>query len=57
MPGDTIRNGDLGAFARQMASYAKLGIDTTIISAPGAEAAPWIEDRTTPAARMLAELG
>jgi len=55
--GDSIRTGDLDAFSREVTSYAKLGIDTVIVSPPVPEPAPWIEDHAAPAVRRLAELG
>ena len=54
--GDTLRNGDLDAFAREMTGYAELGIDTVIVSPPVPEPARWIEDQAAPAVRRLAEL-
>ncbi|CAI7977041.1 LLM class F420-dependent oxidoreductase [Frankia sp. Hr75.2] len=55
--GDTIRHGDLDAFAKEMADYATLGIETVIVSVPAVGSARWIEDRATPTARRLTELG
>ncbi|MDT3439222.1 MULTISPECIES: LLM class F420-dependent oxidoreductase [unclassified Pseudofrankia] len=55
--GDTIRNGDLDAFAKEMTDYSKLGIETMIVTPAVASPAQWIEDRGAPAARRLAELG
>jgi F420-dependent oxidoreductase-like protein len=55
--GDTILNGDIDAFVDDLAGYAKLGIETAIVMPPDATPATWIENRCTPAARRLAELG
>jgi F420-dependent oxidoreductase-like protein len=55
--GTTFRDGDLDGFAKEMAGYASLGVETIVVSAPGAEPVQWIEERAAPAARMLAEIG
>jgi F420-dependent oxidoreductase-like protein len=54
--GDSLREGDLDAFTTEMAGYAKLGIETVIVSPPVPEPAPWIEGQAAPAVRRLAEL-
>ncbi|MFJ9380918.1 LLM class F420-dependent oxidoreductase [Streptomyces sp. NPDC101455] len=56
--GDSVQNGDLDTFAREMTRYAELGIETVIVSPPpGAAPTRWIEKRAAPTARRLAEFG
>lgn len=55
--GGPPREGDLDAFAHGMVDYAKLGIDTVIVTPPGPEPAAWIEHEGAGAARRLADLG
>ncbi|MGW1025980.1 LLM class F420-dependent oxidoreductase [Streptomyces sp. NPDC002577] len=55
--GEAFRDGDVDAFADDMAGYAKLGIETVIVMPPVAEPADWIERHCAPAVRRLAELG
>ncbi|TFI21331.1 LLM class F420-dependent oxidoreductase [Streptomyces sp. 4R-3d] len=55
--GPALRDGHLDAFTREMAEYARLGIDTVMVSPPVTEPAPWIEAHAAPAARRMADLG
>ncbi|MGH3758096.1 LLM class F420-dependent oxidoreductase [Actinophytocola sp.] len=47
---------DVDAFVTEMADYAKLGIDTTIVMPPGDAPARWIDDLGAPIATRLADL-
>jgi hypothetical protein len=52
--GDSIRNGDLDAFAKDVAD-AELGIEAVTLLVSTAGSARWIEDRVAPAIQRLAE--
>ncbi|WP_151475638.1 LLM class F420-dependent oxidoreductase [Streptomyces albicerus] len=54
--GDPQGEGDRDAFTREMAAYAKLGIDTVILGPRVDEPAVWIENRVAPVVERLAEL-
>jgi F420-dependent oxidoreductase-like protein len=54
--GDLLRSGDTTGFVTEMAKYAKLGVETTILAPPGDEPAHWIERACAPAVPPLAEL-
>jgi F420-dependent oxidoreductase-like protein len=54
--GDPQGEGDRDAFTREMAAYAKLGIDTVILGPRVDEPAVWIESRVAPVVERLAEL-
>jgi F420-dependent oxidoreductase-like protein len=47
---------DVDAFVADMAPYAKLGFDTTIVMPPGDAPAKWIDDLGAPIAAKLADL-
>ena len=47
----------IDAFTREMAEYAKLGVDTVIVGPRVEEPAAWIERTAAPAVRRLSELG
>ncbi|MGQ4389193.1 LLM class F420-dependent oxidoreductase [Streptomyces sp. SAS_270] len=49
--------GDVDAFSREMAEYAKLGVDTVIVGPREEEPAAWIERTAAPVVRRLSELG
>jgi F420-dependent oxidoreductase-like protein len=56
--GAAVRDGDVGAFATEMADYAKLGVDMVIVSPSGPlEPAVWITECAAPTVPALAELG
>ncbi len=47
---------EVGSFVADMAPYAKLGVDTTIVMPPGDAPARWIDDVGAPIAARLADL-
>jgi alkanesulfonate monooxygenase SsuD/methylene tetrahydromethanopterin reductase-like flavin-dependent oxidoreductase (luciferase family) len=47
----------IDGFTREMAEYAKLGVDTVIVGPRVEEPAVWIERTAAPAVRRLSELG
>ncbi|MFF4085377.1 LLM class F420-dependent oxidoreductase [Streptomyces nigra] len=55
--GEAADRGDLDAFTRDAEAYAKLGIDTVILSPGTGRPATFAEDFAAPAAARLAELG
>jgi F420-dependent oxidoreductase-like protein len=55
--GGALSAGELDAFATEMDDYAKLDIDTVIVSAPAVGAAQWIENCAAPAVQRASELG
>ncbi|MEV8089503.1 LLM class F420-dependent oxidoreductase [Streptomyces nigra] len=55
--GEAADRGDLDAFTRDAEAYAKLGIDTVILSPGTGRPAAFAEDFAAPAVARLAELG
>ncbi|MFE7034239.1 LLM class F420-dependent oxidoreductase [Streptomyces sp. NPDC057621] len=55
--GDPRSGAELDAFTREMADYAKLGIETVILGPRVDEPAEWIERGVAPAVERLAGLG
>jgi F420-dependent oxidoreductase-like protein len=54
--GGSLLGGDVDGFVTEMADYAKLGIETTIVMPLTDEPAAWIEQACAPAAAQLTEL-
>jgi F420-dependent oxidoreductase-like protein len=53
---EALTEGDHDAFVRDVSRYAKLGIDTVILSPSAGEPAAWIERSAAPVVQRLAEL-
>ncbi|MQA07183.1 MAG: TIGR03560 family F420-dependent LLM class oxidoreductase [Pseudonocardiaceae bacterium] len=54
--GDLLDSGEFDKFVAEMAEYAKLGIETVIVTPPGDAPAAWIERACAPIVPRLAEL-